>query len=582
MPASSDGPKRIERREALTLRSWGDRPVGPNAPRLASGVVIDCGWGRLIFAHTFENPKRLADTLRVEEPAKRDIALYVRDPHVVLSHAPQELFLDPSHTYRLWLATHRTPKARPRGFAIRKLRTLRDGEAANRVYASRGMVQVDPARFMYDHRGSKVLTYFLAVDRETNEVIGTVTGIDHVEAFDDPENGSSLWCLAVDPQVGHPGVGQALVAQLAEHYIARGRAFMDLSVMHDNHEAIRLYEKMGFQRTQAFCVKHKNPINESLFAGAPPEADLNPYATIITTEAKRRGIAVEVLDRESGIFTLSYGGRTIRCRESLSDLTSAVGMTICDDKALTHRMLDRAGLAVPAQHVHKDPKADRAFLKAHGRVVVKPARGEQGAGITVDIQGLNELDQAVERASKVCDRVLLEECIDGEDLRLVIIEDAVVAAAIRKPPQVSGTGRHSIRALIQKQSRRREAATGGESTVPLDDETKRCVAQAGYTLDDVLPPDETIVVRKTANVHTGGTIHDVTADLHPRLAEAGVEAARALQMPVVGLDLIVPAVDQPAYVIVEANERVGLANHEPQPTAERFIDLLFPQTVIRQ
>jgi hypothetical protein len=34
--------------------------------------------------------------------------------------------------------------------------------------------------------------------------------------------------------------------------------------------------------------------------------------------------------------------------------------------------------------------------------------------------------------------------------------------------------------------------------------------------------------------------------------------------------------DQPEYVIIEANERAGLANHEPQPTAERFVDLLFP------
>ena len=32
----------------------------------------------------------------------------------------------------------------------------------------------------------------------------------------------------------------------------------------------------------------------------------------------------------------------------------------------------------------------------------------------------------------------------------------------------------------------------------------------------------------------------------------------------------------PEYAFIEANERPGLANHEPQPTAERFIDLLFP------
>ena len=89
-------------------------------------------------------------------------------------------------------------------------------------------------------------------------------------------------------------------------------------------------------------------------------------------------------------------------------------------------------------------------------------------------------------------------------------------------------------------------------------------------------------VRKTANLHTGGTIHDVTARLHPALAEAARRAAEALEIPVVGLDLMVPDVEQPDHVFIEANERPGLANHEPQPTAQRFVDLLFPQTAARR
>lgn len=63
------------------------------------------------------------------------------------------------------------------------------------------------------------------------------------------------------------------------------------------------------------------------------------------------------------------------------------------------------------------------------------------------------------------------------------------------------------------------------------------------------------------------------------------EAAEAIRrkaerkIPVTGLDFIVPDPKGEDYVIIEANERPGLANHEPQPTAERFIDLLFPSTV---
>ncbi len=70
----------------------------------------------------------------------------------------------------------------------------------------------------------------------------------------------------------------------------------------------------------------------------------------------------------------------------------------------------------------------------------------------------------------------------------------------------------------------------------------------------------------------------MTPLLHPTLSDAAIAAAQALDIPVVGLDFIVPDVRKSAYHIIEANERPGLANHEPQPTAERFVDLLFPQT----
>ena len=92
------------------------------------------------------------------------------------------------------------------------------------------------------------------------------------------------------------------------------------------------------------------------------------------------------------------------------------------------------------------------------------------------------------------------------------------------------------------------------------------------------PHGERMRVRRTANLHTGGTIEDVTDRLHPEIADAAVRAAAALGIPVTGLDFLVPDVEGPDYVFIEANERPGLANHEPQPTVERFVDLLFPET----
>ena len=95
----------------------------------------------------------------------------------------------------------------------------------------------------------------------------------------------------------------------------------------------------------------------------------------------------------------------------------------------------------------------------------------------------------------------------------------------------------------------------------------------------ILPEGETLQVYSTANLHTGGTIHDVTDELHPELRDAAITAAKIIDIPLVGLDFMVRSVSEPDYVIIEANERPGLANHEPQPTAQKFIDLLFPQTI---
>lgn len=553
--------------------------TGVDLNAVRQDAVVDCGWGRLVFANTFGSMDVLTETLRAEGPDRRDIAFYVLDPHVALAQAPQELFLDPSHTFRLDLSTYRPSKRQATTFFIRRLATRGDAEAVNSVYAARDMVQVPPD-FFWTRRDDRTLTVLVAEDAKSGQIIGTVMGVDHTRAFNDPEKGSSLWCLAVAPQAPHSGLGEALVRRLAEHFAARGAAYMDLSVMHDNEQAIALYEKLDFRRAPVFAVKRKNVINEKLYtAVSSDDAEFNPYARLIVDEARRRGISVEPIDAEGGFFRLSYGGRAVSCRESLSEFTSAVAMSICDDKRVTRRITEAANVRVPAQLTQHDQAARAAFLSEHKLLVVKPARGEQGRGVFVGLSTAEDVEAAVEAARDVCPDVILEACFEGEDLRLIVIDYKVVAVAVRRPPRIVGDGQKTVESLIKAQSRRRAAATGGESTIPIDAETERCLREAGHGLGDVLPAGLEIAVRRTANLHTGGTIHDVTGETHAELVEAAVRAAKAIEIPVTGIDLMVKSPREPDYVFIEANERPGLANHEPQPTAERFVDFLFPLTI---
>lgn len=574
MPAQSRD-KSIRPKKPPRQRHARTEFVNPHESAGRASAWIDCGWGRLLFGSTYDSAAELAAALRAEGPDRRDIAFYVRDPHLVLAEAPQELFLDPSHALRLDLSTYRAGKRRFTAFYVRRLTTHLDAEALNAIYAARGMVPVPP-EFFWSRRDDRALTVLVAEDAETGEIIGTVMGVDHSRAFDDPERGSSLWCLAVAPQTPHPGIGEALVRRLAEHFKTRGNAYLDLSVMHDNEQALALYEKLGFRRVNAFTIKRKNVINERLYTQTGDDDGFNPYARLIIDEARRRGISVEPIDAEGGFFRLTYGSRSVACRESLSEFTTAVAMSICDDKRVARRVVAAAGVNVPAQLTQADPDTRAAFLSDHGAVVVKPARGEQGRGISVGITRPDELEAAVAMAREVCPDVIVESFHEGEDLRLIVIDYRVVAAAVRRPARIVGDGARSIEELIEAQSRRRAAATGGESRIPLDAETERCLKAAGYTLADIPESGREIAVRRTANLHTGGTIHDVTAETHPALIEAAVKAARAIEIPVTGIDLMVKSPRAADYVFIEANERPGLANHEPQPTAERFVDLLFP------
>ncbi len=562
--------------EEISTRLWGQASHHTIAG-MDRNAAVDCGWGRLIFGQTFSDAGDVVGALLEEETGRRDIALYVREPQVLVGLAPSSLFIDPSLTYRLELHRYRPATHPMRGVIVRKMDTHADARQINRVYSSNGMITADPD-VMWGNQRTRTFTYLVAEDEQTGAVIGTIMGVDHRMAFNDPESGASFWCLAVDPQASRPGVGEGLVRTIVERYKARQRAYLDLSVLHDSTAAIALYEKLGFRRVPVFAVKRKNPINEPLFTSVGPESDLNPYAWIIADEAARRGISVEVLDASEGYLRLTHGGRTVDMRESLSEMTTAVAMSHCDDKRMTRKILAEAGLRVPKARDATFDDGDAAFLSEVGELVVKPARGEQGAGVTVGVTEQEQLGRAIDAARAHCPTVLLEECVSGEDLRVIVIDHQVVAAAVRRPAHVVGDGVTTIAELIAKQSRRREAATSGESTIPVDDHTRDTVAASGHELEDVLGEGIQLQVRRTANLHTGGTIHDVTGELHPTLVDACTRASRALDIPVVGLDLIVPDVRGAEYAFIEANERPGLANHEPQPTTQRFVDLLFPRT----
>jgi D-alanine-D-alanine ligase-like ATP-grasp enzyme len=318
---------------------------------------------------------------------------------------------------------------------------------------------------------------------------------------------------------------------------------------------------------------------------------LSTSSKLIIGEAKRRGIEVRILDPRRGKFTLRRAGITYICTGVITGLLTPEIEALCEDKKKTTEFLKSKGTAVPRQHVFQgDFQAALEFMHECQSVVVKPSRGDGGDGISVKVSTEEDLKSAIEYANAEVKKkarksstgeggtVLIEEFKSGNDLRLLVINYQLAAAAIRKPAEVTGHDGLTVGELIKEYSDKRAELTSGESRIPLDEETERCLKNQQLKYDDVLEQGRTIRVRENANVHTGGTIEDVTEKLHPALKIAAETIAKEMQIPVVGLDFIVNSPGNGEYVVIEANESPGLGNHDPQPVAQRFIDMLFPFT----
>jgi len=252
----------IDPLKSPTLKNWGDLPEKKMFKKLKNNSYVECGWGRLIFAHTFKDNEKVANLLRTEEEGKRDIAFYVRDPQVIVSQSPHEFFLDPSHAYRFWL--DKLPEMpEQKNFHIRPANLDSDIESMNRIYSANDMRTIDVDSVDKDRHK---IRFYVAVDSDSKEIIGNVMAADHVEIFNDSEKGSSLWALCVDPQARYPGVGRALTIYILQLFSEKGRKYLDISVMYDHPEAIQLYEQLGFQLVPVFCLKKKNIFNQDLYS----------------------------------------------------------------------------------------------------------------------------------------------------------------------------------------------------------------------------------------------------------------------------------------------------------------------------
>ena len=320
------------------------------------------------------------------------------------------------------------------------------------------------------------------------------------------------------------------------------------------------------------------------------EVRLGPSTGAIVHAAVARGIPYRRLT-EGSLVQFGWGSKQRRIQAAEMDSTSSVGESIAQDKELTKRLLDAAGVPVPKGRPVRDAEdAWAAACELGGPVVVKPRDGNQGKGVAANIESKEQIIAAYAAAHEISDDVMVEQYLPGNDFRLLVIGNRLIAAARREPPHVIGDGESTVRALVEQVNsdpRRSEGHANVLTKIRLDDIALATLAKQGFDADSVPHRGARVILRNNANLSTGGTATDVTDDVHPQIAECAIAAAKTVGLDLCGVDVVCENVLEPlrnrAGGVIEVNAAPGLRMHlqpsfgKGRPVGEAIVSSLFPE-----
>jgi cyanophycin synthetase len=316
---------------------------------------------------------------------------------------------------------------------------------------------------------------------------------------------------------------------------------------------------------------------------------LGPSTGSIVEEAQSRGIPWIRLNRHS-LVQLGYGVNQRRIQATVASTTGSIAVEIACDKEDTKNLLEQFSIPVPKGRIIYDEDDLKNAIDYIGYpVVLKPINGNHGRGATINVKTWEDAVIALAAAKKISKGIIIEKYITGFDHRVLVINYKLVAAAIRTPAAVIGDGMASIQQLLDKVNSDPRRGYGHEkvlTAIKVDEMTLNILKEKNLSLETVLPKNETLYLKATANLSTGGTSTDVTDILHPYNVFMCERIARIVGLDICGIDIMAPNITEPINenggAVLEVNAAPGFRMHIapaeglPRNVAEPVVDMLYP------
>lgn len=203
--------------------------------------------------------------------------------------------------------------------------------------------------------------------------------------------------------------------------------------------------------------------------------------------------------------------------------------------------------------------------------MVKPLDSAHGKGVSVGLTKIRQVSEAVDNALKFSENVIVQEMIEGDEYRFLVIDEEVVAVAHRKPAYVVGNGKDNVEKLIEKKNKK-EKRTEDHSGALQVINTMAVSSEFGAEILKKIPAeDEEIKLRRISNISQGGESVDCTNVADSALKNIAVRAAIAIGLKVAGVDIIVDDISNPShYSVIELNASPGFGLHQEVTQGEKI------------
>ncbi len=285
---------------------------------------------------------------------------------------------------------------------------------------------------------------------------------------------------------------------------------------------------------------------------------------LIVREARTRGIDLVEVEMDDGLrgALLTLGDIEELVVQGIPRRwINEKAVRYCDHKQLTKELFSEVNIPFPFSiRFERVEDLNPEIFDGNRTFICKPEVGTNGKGVTFDVQSMDDVRAYYNTigAGKVS---LLEEFVEGHDLRVQVIGRRSVAACVRKPAFVVGNGIDTLENLIAMRQEEINRQNPSNQLI-VDEQTMDLISAAGFTRSSVIPKDVSVQLKRIANIGQGGIAEDCTDRIDPRLQDWVTALSEALQTPYFAVDIITNDIsDLTAYTALELNLQAEWMHH---------------------